>query len=134
MIKIVLDGDQEPDEKLVKILTMVAELTAEREIAPDCEVSLLFAGPDEIQELNAKYRGIDEPTDVLSFPMGGEMLGDIVICGEIAEKQAKEYGHSVERETAFLFTHGLLHLLCYDHGERMRAAEEEILEKAGLER
>ena len=139
-----------------------------------CEVSVTFESEDGIRELNAKYRGIDAATDVLSFPMygskaelldeietlteevdgadGSEMidgpegseeavisLGDVVICTEIAKKQAAEYGHSEQREMVYLFVHSLLHLFGYDHeddGERaqMREAEEEIMQQIGLSR
>ena len=151
MIKIVYDSEQTPEEGLVAFFERVAELAAEREglTDSDYEVSLLFAEPEEIRRLNEQYRGIDESTDVLSFPMleasaddsAGPslaliLLGDVVICGEIAKKQAGEYGHSEERELVFLFTHGLLHLLGYDHEQggdaAMRAAEKEILDKMGL--
>ena len=116
------------------------------------EASLLFAGQDDIRSLNARYRGKDEATDVLSFPMYASieeirdavlsaeenaeaipvLLGDIVICPEIAEKQAEELGQSHEREQTYLFVHGMLHLLGYDHGaeemkRQMRAAEEKAL-------
>jgi len=156
VIKIAFDDDQRPEEGLVRLLERAAEFVAEREgIASAClEVSLFFAEQGEIRKLNADYRGIDEPTDVLSFPMreaeegepikstvpviAPQLLGDVVICREIAEKQAEEYGHSEERELVFLFTHGLLHLLGYDHegaradAEAMRAAEKEILAGLGL--
>ena len=154
MIKIVHDGDKSPDEALAALLQRAAEYAAERDGLPDPggEVSLLFADPDEIRQLNAEYRGIGEPTDVLSFPMfdnkecildaaehrgdGSQpvMLGDIVICGEIGKSRAEECGHSEERELAFLFTHGLLHILGREHGDAMRTAEEEILAELGLER
>ena len=168
MITIVHDGEQAPEEGLVTLFDRVAELIAGREgIEPyDCEVSVFFSDEDEIRQLNADYRGIDRPTDVLSFPMleaKGDssslplpatrdtdndgpsepssalapiMLGDVVICRDIAKKQAEEYGHSEERELAFLFTHGLFHLLGYDHegadAEAMRTAEEEVLAVLGL--
>jgi len=159
VIKIVHDGDDRPEEELCALIDSVAGYLAEREglSSFDCEASLLFGDIKEIKQLNAVHRGIDEPTDVLSFPViaastgtpcdlvGGEkdkpagsprpvLLGDIAICREIAAKQAEEYGHSEEREIAFLFTHGLLHLIGYDHGEEMEAAEKEILEKAGIVR
>jgi len=99
----------------------------------------------EIQELNRTHRGIDKVTDVLSFPMPAEtdratgrvLLGDVLICENIAQKQAEEYGHSFERELAFLAVHGVLHLLGYDHEtepERavMREREEYIMERLGL--
>jgi probable rRNA maturation factor len=119
------------------------------------EISLSFVSLDEIHELNRDYRGVDRPTDVLSFPMfdsldeleaacgmqGGESgeegqpvpLGDVVICMDKIIEQAEEFGHSRERETVYLFTHSVLHLLGYDHldeGEqkrRMREREKEIV-------
>jgi probable rRNA maturation factor len=106
-----------------------------------CEVSVSFLSSDAIRTLNRDYRNMDSETDVLSFPgfAGSPALGDIVICLEVAERQAQEYGHSFERELAFLAVHGLLHLLGYDHdtpeGEAaMCAAQEEILRKVGLGR
>lgn len=114
---------------------------------PPCEVSVLITSDAQIQELNGEYRGKNEPTDVLSFPMDDDpdiegaprFLGDIVISLERAIEQAEDYGHSVEREVAFLAVHGTLHLLGYDHdseaGEaEMRALEEETLRGLGLPR
>ncbi len=130
------------------------------------EVGLLLTGEEKIQELNRQYRQIDRVTDVLSFPMitfdppgefafleddslnadcfdpdSGELvLGDIVICAEKAREQAKEYGHSLKREFAFLIAHSVLHLLGYDHE---RSVEEEkfmeerqraVLENLGITR
>jgi len=148
MIKIVHDSDHMPEDELSALIDRAAEYTAEREglTSYNCEVSLFFADEEEMKQLNAMYRGIDSPTDVLSFPMleisaaelstAPVLLGDVVICREIAKKQAGEYGHSEERELAFLFTHGLLHLLGYDHeddgADAMRSAEKEILENMGL--
>lgn len=113
-----------------------------------CEISVTFVGLDEIHQLNREYRGVDRPTDVLSFPqfedldeeipdVGEICLGDVVICRDKAEEQANEFGHSFERELVYLFTHSILHLLGYDHMETdekrlMRAREEEIMEKIGL--
>lgn len=101
------------------------------------EVSILITNNAEIQGLNAEYRDIDAPTDVLSFPMDDEYLGDIVISMEKVFEQAEEYGHSPERELAFLTVHGMLHLVGYDHIEeeertQMRAREEEILNELGI--
>ena len=127
------------------------------------EISLLLCGSDSIQDLNRRYRCQDKPTDVLSFPLleldpdhqtewrqqldkaadpdsGEAVLGDIVISLDIAEVQAAEYGHSLQREMGFLLVHGVLHLLGYDHeGDpegslRMRAREEEILKTLNLSR
>lgn len=100
----------------------------------DCEISLTFCGDDDIRELNKKFRNIDKATDVLSFPLldfrGGDEpdeelneLGDIVINLDRAAKQADEYGHSLEREVAFLAVHSTLHLLGLDH-ERSEEEDE----------
>jgi len=113
-------------------------------VAP--EVSMTFTDNEGIRELNRLHRGIDKPTDVLSFPMfsfeDGEepegALGDIVISLERAREQAETFGHSFEREVAFLCVHSMLHLLGYDHelGEKedrdMRRRQREIVERLGL--
>lgn len=114
------------------------------------EVSVTFTDNERIHELNREYRNVDRPTDVLSFPLSdGEdydtdgdavLLGDIVISLERAQTQAEEYGHSFEREVAFLTVHSMLHLLGYDHetspeDERdMFARQDEILISAGMTR
>lgn len=108
-------------------------------------VSLLVTDNNEIRRLNRDFRGIDRETDVLSFPAGEEYgneeatLGDIAISLPRAEAQAEEYGHSLERELAFLTVHGMLHLLGYDHIEaadeaRMRQEQTKILTEMGIER
>ena len=112
-----------------------------------CEISVSFVGPDEIQALNSEYRGIDRVTDVLSFPLfedgeGGaefeHMLGDIVLSLERCRAQAEEFGHSFERECAFLTVHSTLHLLGYDHVNSeaedldMRRRQTEIVNGMGL--
>ena len=118
-----------------------------------CEISVTFTDNEGIRALNRDYRGIDRATDVLSFPQfdffGGETLpeggdavslGDIVLSLERAEEQAKTFGHSFSRETAFLTVHSVLHLLGYDHerGEEedadMRRRQREIMEQMGLGR
>lgn len=92
----------------------------------DYIVSVIFVTPEMIHEINRDYRGIDRPTDVISFALhdsedayemmeGEEELGDIFINIEAIKSQALDYGHSIHREACFLFTHGLLHLLGYDH-------------------
>ena len=109
----------------------------------DSEVSLVFVDDRYIHQLNLDYRGVDSPTDVLSFAMdegeeipefeGAEhVLGDVVISLETAKRQAEQYGHSFERELVFLALHGALHLLGYNHQAEedrklMRAQEESIL-------
>jgi probable rRNA maturation factor len=93
------------------------------DIDNDVTVSLTFVDEGEIRRLNNEYRGMDEPTDVLSFPLydpnapiiGEICLGDIVICPEIAVRQAQDIGQTTEREIAFLCVHSMLHLLGYDH-------------------
>lgn len=89
------------------------------------EVSVIFVTTDEIHEMNKQYRNIDRPTDVLSFEEKDEedYLGEIFICEDKVYEQAINYNHSNEREFAFLLTHGLLHLLGYDHIEK----EDEIV-------
>lgn len=140
-------------EELLDKMTEAAKYAVESEellnLDEDrCEISVSFVGLDEIHDLNREYRAVDRPTDVLSFPqfedleeeipeVGEICLGDVVICRDKAEEQAKEFGHSFERELVYLFTHSILHLLGYDHMEEdekklMRAREEEIMEKIGL--
>ena len=100
------------------------------------EISLLITDDETIHNLNKEYRQKDKPTDVLSFPMDDEvLLGDIVISMDTAKKQAEEREINIDREAAFLFIHGLLHLLGYDHEtsaedeKEMFALQEEILKK-----
>ena len=127
----------------------------------EAEVNVLLTNNEEIHKINKEYRGIDRPTDVLSFPMieyeepgdfsvideesaeafnpesGELMLGDIVISKEKVLSQAEEYGHLPKREYAFLIAHSMLHLFGYDHmvdEERvvMEAKQKEIMEKVGI--
>ena len=114
-------------------------------------MSLMLVDDQRIHALNQEYRGVDRPTDVLSFALQedmedepdavfeDDMLGDIVISAERAKEQAKEYGHSFEREIVYLAVHGTLHLLGYDHEEEMdkqemRSKEEEVMAILRLER
>lgn len=112
------------------------------------EISLTFVGDEEIAEINEKYRGVARPTDVLSFSMfeadeplcSGSSLGDLIISADTMKRQAAEYGHSEKRELCFLFVHGLLHLLGYDHEisedeEKMQfARQDEVLDLLGITR
>jgi probable rRNA maturation factor len=118
------------------------------------EVELLIVDETAMHELNLRYRGVDAPTDVLSFPLleefgeqplfvtppdGVKRLGDIVISLPRAQVQAAEYGHSARRELTYLFVHGLLHLLGYQHEDEaaraaMRVKEESALAAVGLSR
>ena len=101
----------------------------------ESELSILFVSDKKIQKLNKEYRGIDRPTDVLSFSMeegegGGVnpwLLGDVIISLETAVRQAEEKGHSLEKEVLILLVHGILHLLGYDHENSPEYAE--VMEK-----
>ena len=129
------------------IVLSIAEALKYEEVEEKCEVSVTFCDNEEIHVLNREYRGVDRPTDVLSFPifdeddMGGKVvLGDIVLSLEKAQTQAEEYGHSFEREIAFLCVHSMLHLLGYDHEEgkaeesEMFSRQKEILCNMGIAR
>jgi probable rRNA maturation factor len=102
-------------------------------------VSLLFTDDDNIRRLNKEYRNKDAVTDVLSFPAEEEgFLGDIALSLPRAAQQAKEFGHSEEREAAFLVAHSMLHLCGYDHETEqdesvMRGKQRDIMKKAGYE-
>ena len=115
------------------------------------EVSVTLTDNEYIHKLNKEYRGIDRPTDVLSFALNESeepevddgpdinVLGDLVISVERAREQAADYGHSVRREVAFLTVHGMLHLLGYDHMEEADRLEMEkeqrfVMEKLGIPR
>ena len=139
--------------KLKILIRRAVEATLDFEqYGNDCEVSVTFTDNAQIKELNAQFRNINRATDVLSFPLfdyEGEsdeppvdeltgMLGDVVLSLEQVEKQAKEFGHSFEREAAFLTVHSMLHLLGYDHETGaedeadMRRRQTAILEQMGL--
>lgn len=128
---------------------IVRQILKAEGVAPPYEVSLVFTDSETVQQLNRDYRGLDEPTDVLAFymlpqkgtdssfalpPDGVTRLGEVIISYPQAIEQAKEQGHSTERELALLIVHGILHLLGYDHEEageesKMRARERELLER-----
>ena len=157
LLKIYFENEQDilPITYKLKILLRRAiEATLDYEqLCNGCEVSLTFTDNAGIRELNSKFRQIDRETDVLSFPLfdyEGEAdepvldeirnnLGDIVISLEKAQAQAEEYGHSYEREVAFLCVHSMLHLLGYDHERSeaddldMRNRQSEIMKLLGLE-
>lgn len=135
-----------PDMKKL-IVNAVAQSLKHENIEDKCEVSITLTDNENIHVLNREYRGVDRPTDVLSFPifdeddMGGKtVLGDIVLSLEKADSQAEQYGHSFEREIAFLTVHSMLHLLGYDHEEgkaeesEMFSLQEAILSEIGLAR
>ena len=128
---------------------VVRKVLAAEGVAGKAEVSVVFVDDDYIRRLNRQHRGVDSPTDVLSFamlegePLTGKeeelILGDVVVSLPAAQRQCSEYGHSFAREVAYLIAHGVLHLLGYDHQTAeqqrvMRAKEESVLEKLGLPR
>jgi probable rRNA maturation factor len=136
-----------------KIMLKIARSTfKELKIRPAFEVSVLITTNQMIKKLNLKYRKLNKPTDVLSFPAYSKQeliklkaskqmsnLGDIVIAHQLAKSQAAEYGHSLKREISFLFVHGLLHLLGYDHNnkadeKKMFKLQDKILNSLGIRR
>lgn len=135
--------NEEKIEKYIKEAIM-DEFTPEKPVY----LSIAVVDNERIQEINRDFRGKDMPTDVISFAYHEtedydigpyDTLGDIVISMERVAEQAKDYGHSVTREFFYVLTHGLLHLLGYDHIEEaekaeMRIREEEILNKYGYAR
>ncbi len=146
------DGLEEQFDRVI-----CAALEAEN-VSCGCEVNVLVTDDEGIHSINLDMRGVDRPTDVLSFPMfdltpgekpteedadpatGLVPLGDMVISLERAQAQAEEFGHSVQREVCYLTVHSVLHLLGYDHmdeGEmkaQMRGREEDILSALGITR
>ena len=123
------------------------EFALKREKLENVEFNIIFVDINKIHEINKTYRGIDRPTDVISFALEDNMdieldhrlLGDIYICLERAHEQAIEYNHSYLRELSFLMIHGLLHLLGYDHMEPeeekiMFSKQEDILNEYGIRR
>lgn len=147
-------------QKVVKIPTGIRMLVRRACLAvlkgegfdSSAEISVTFVDNEQIKVLNRDFRNIDSSTDVLSFPLGengiydsnpetgAKLLGDIVISLQKAVSQAEEYGHTFQREVAFLTVHSMLHLLGYDHvdggmeAEIMREKEEEVLLNMGLTR
>jgi len=154
---VLLESEPEGDSPFAPLITstILAALDAEGVNIP-CEVDVLLTDDGSIREINLEQRGVDRPTDVLSFPMfelspgekpapkdadpetGLVPLGDVVISVERARAQAGEYGHGMERELAYLTVHSVLHLLGYDHMDEgtqkagMRAREEAILAQLGI--
>lgn len=143
------------EDGLRRAITTALELQG---VGLPCEINVLLTGDEGIQGVNRTMRGVDKPTDVLSFPMfdmpAGSLptvgwsdpdsgllpLGDMCLSLERAAAQAQEYGHSLEREVSYLAVHSVLHLLGYDHMDegpmkaQMREREELIMTRLGLER
>jgi len=129
------------DEALMEEIERAVKMSLQMERnSLDYEVSVSFVTNEEIHELNRDYRGVDRPTDVLSFQMDeeevyGEMdvvLGDIVISMEKAMEQAEDFGHSLTREVVYLTVHSMFHLMGYDHMNEEEKAEMRGKEKAVL--
>ena len=130
-----------PEKEMHSLLNFGIEYM---ELNPECEISLTFVDVTEMEELHIKWMDEPGPTDVLSFPMDmpeskGEVvtLGDIVIAPAVAAKQAQDAGLSVEAEIYILATHGLLHILGYDHADPdeekvMFALQEKIVKEWSL--
>lgn len=149
---------QIPRETLKLIEKAVKLCVKRKEFPVPCEANVIITDDDGIRIINREHRGIDKPTDVLSFPLieysngepcikpgdidpvsGRVFIGDIIISADKALEQAQKYGHSRNREFAFLAVHGALHLLGYDHeseeDERtMFSIQEDILKEMGLPR
>ncbi len=129
------------DRKIInKLKEVIITCLEEEGLSIDTEVSVSFVTNEEIRELNRDYRGLDKETDVLSFPMEDEfevgvlLLGDIIISTKKAIDQASDFGHSVDRELAYLTAHSMFHLMGYDHINEsdkllMRNKEKEIMRK-----
>ena len=149
--------DLEENQKYDEIIKKVVKQCFKEENMENSKlyISITLTNPEHIHEINKQYRNVDRATDVLSFPMfekeeidnkiikkdfeHEDVLGDIVISIDQVEKQAKEYGHSFEREFAYMLVHGFYHLMGYDHIKEedkviMRPKEEKVLEKLGIRR
>ena len=157
--EIIIETEVEGAEEYADLLRQVipAALDAQGVDVP-CEVDVLFTDDGGIHQINLEQRGVDRPTDVLSFPMfdlrpgenptqadadpgtGLVPLGDMVLSLERAKAQGEEYGHGARREAAYLAVHSVLHLLGYDHMDegpqkrQMREREEAILGELGIGR
>jgi probable rRNA maturation factor len=146
-------------DEINKLINKSIEIIMENEkFADEYNIDVMIVDNEKIREINSEYRDIDKPTDVLSFPIvdmydgeiksslgdidkdeGAIILGDIIISIEKAMEQALEYGHSLEREMIFLLTHGVYHLLGYDHDneereKKMLEKQNTVLNKMGLKR
>lgn len=143
------DTNEDLDLDLIrkKAEKTITEVLRVENISENVEVSLSIVDKETIHKLNKDYRNVDRETDVLSFPLDEEgfdnegnpliLLGDIVICLDVAEDQAADFGHSLEREIMYLICHSTLHLLGYDHIEEddkkvMRLKEKEVMKNLGV--
>lgn len=142
-----LEPNKNYDDLIHKVITQCFK--TENLIQTQLYVSIILTTPNYIQQINRKYRKVDQETDVLSFPMfekeeihqitEKEALGDILISIERVKQQAQEYGHSFERELAYMIVHGFYHLMGEDHIQeeekiRMRQKEENVLNQLNITR
>lgn len=155
MIEVNYNAIEELPNEEALIKKVVKKVLEEEKVVQDVDVYITLTNNEEIHKINKEYREVDRPTDVLSFPMYEreeiyklkadendeveKILGDIIVSIEKVKEQAEEYGHSFERELAYLVTHGCLHLLGYDHmieeeQKEMRTREELILEMLNISR
>lgn len=140
-----------PKQVIPSIKKIFSAIKTNEKLDGNIEVTVSFVSDEEIQSLNKQYRGMDRPTDVLSFPVYTKeelldipidlpiTLGDIVISIDRGKEQAKLYNHSLLREFTFLAVHGLLHLVGYDHNtpeaeKEMFSYQNKLLKEYGLER
>lgn len=139
--------DEDTKNQIESLLTFAAK---KENITEEAELSISFVDEEEIQAINRDYRDKDKVTDVISFSLEEDepeiegldmprVLGDIIICLEVAKEQAESYNHSLSRELWFLALHGFLHLLGYDHmteedEKEMFSRQDEILNEFGLTR
>ncbi|MDY5060774.1 rRNA maturation RNase YbeY [Staphylococcus simulans] len=142
--------DEVKEEWYAQIEKLLNFAKEQENIEEDAELSVTFVDKEEIQQINRDYRDKDKVTDVISFALEEDepeiegldiprVLGDIIICADVAKEQADEYGHSFERELGFLSLHGFLHLLGYDHmneadEKEMFGRQKSILDAYGLTR
>ncbi|NQZ66084.1 MAG: rRNA maturation RNase YbeY [Mycoplasmatales bacterium] len=149
MIKLNIQNNSDFKFNFEKIYNeIIAETLKLLEIEGDTELSVIILDDINMRKISKKYRNIDTTTDILSFPtnyreirklIGYNLLGDIYLSFEKLELQAKKFGHSSKREWSYLFTHGLLHLLGYDHisddeEKKMNAIAYKIMEKVKVSR
>ena len=156
MLEIALDSDEEWDSSSfwLPLVRKAAEAAIAESAFPDLvdaerpvEISVTLSGNEQVRALNAKWRGKDQPTNVLSFPMADErdlsratlaqselLLGDIILARGICESESAEKGVTVEDHATHLVVHGTLHLLGYDHHDERDAAEMEAREVRALKR
>ncbi len=148
-----IEQEKKYEELIEKVITQC--FAEEHLLQTNLYIAITLTNPKHIRALNQKYRNIDKETDVLSFPMFEkeeiqqllsqkeyvvqDVLGDIIISVDRVKEQAKEYGHSFERELAYMLVHGFYHLMGYDHIEekdklQMRPKEEKILQDLRITR